>query len=458
VTASTKSNEPVNTAARIARIKGRVVVVGMVGMDLARDAFYRKELDLRLSMSYGPGRYDPEYEEGGHDYPLPHVRWTEQRNLASFLDLVAQGKVTPSKLVTHRFDIADAEQAYALFGSEEPYLGIMLTYPEASGAPTATVRLQNAPSEAAAARIGFIGAGSFAKSVLLPVLKKIPGTSLTTVATATGMSARHVAEKFGFAAASTEAAAVLQDPATDTVVIATRHDTHARFVADALRQGKNIFCEKPLAIDEAGLKMVIDAMARAHGQLVVGFNRRFSPAVVEARQALEGARPLVMLYRVNAGPLPKESWIRSREGGNRIVGEVCHFVDTLMALCGAQPERITAASARGYDDALTVQLTFTDGSIGTIIYSSLGDQSLPKERIEAFAHGRAVIIDDFRRMEIHQGGRRRTKSWSRQDKGHGALLQAFVEAIKSGAASPMRFEDIVAVTRATFEIERAILE
>jgi predicted dehydrogenase/threonine dehydrogenase-like Zn-dependent dehydrogenase len=457
VAASSKSSEPVNTAADLCRMKGRVVIVGMVGLDLARDALYKKELDLRLSMSYGPGRYDPSYEEGGQDYPLAYVRWTEQRNMQAFLELVAERHVTPKALITHRFSIAQADEAYALLQGTEPYLGIMFNYPDQDDAPVRTLQFAPMPKAVGKGVVAFIGAGNFARSVLIPAFKAQERVTLAAIAAATGISATAAAKKFGFARATTDADEVLATPEIDTVVIATRHKLHATLAAQALTRGKHVFCEKPLALDAAGLQTVIEAHSASRVQLCVGFNRRFSPFIRRARETLAGwGAPLVMLYRVNAGMVPKDSWIQTEEGGGRIIGEVCHFVDTMMALCAALPEDIYAIAAKDHTDALSVQISFTDGSIGTIIYSSLGDPSFPKEYLEVFAGGCVVTIDDYHRMTITSRGRTKTYRAFRQDKGHRACVEAFVQSIWEGGTPAISFEELEAVTRATFEIEAAL--
>ncbi len=453
VTASTPSDEPVNAAAAIARLKGRVVLVGMVGMNLKREPFYKKEIDVRLSMSYGPGRYDPAYEEGGHDYPFAYVRWTERRNMQAFLELIADGRVTPKALVTHRFAIGEAERAYALLEGSEPYIGIVLTYPGVGSGPVVR-RVEVAPRKiapkAGTLGIGFIGAGNFAKSVLLPELRKQTGVRLTGVATATGLSGTHAAEKFGFGFATTDAAQILGDSGTDVVFIATRHDTHAPLAIEALAAGKHVFVEKPLAIDQAQLDAAITAAEASDRVLMVGFNRRFAPLIVKAKAALAGrTAPLVMLYRVNAGPVPAESWLHGDEGGGRIIGEVCHFIDTLGFLADALPVERHLVAAKDHADAVSLQLRLADGSIGTIIYTSLGDRSFAKEYIEVFAAGRVITIDDFRRAVFVTDGKRRTERLARQDKGFAEELRQFLASVRGDQPPPIGLEALRATTEAT---------
>jgi len=458
LTASTQSNEPVNIAAEISRLKGRVVIVGLVGMNLDREAFYKRELDLKLSMSYGPGRHDPSYEIAGHDYPLPYVRWTEQRNMEAFLALVADGRVAPARLVTHRFAIRDAELAYGLMERGEPHLAMLLTYANAS-AERAERRIARVPQqvgETDPSTVAFIGFGNYGKGMLLPALRKVAGVKLATVVTSTGLSARHAGEKFGFATIATEPEAAIEDSSVGTVFIVTRHDTHASLAAAALNAGKHVFCEKPLALDDTGLDEVLDAAAASTKVLTVGFNRRFAPSLVSAKAALEPrSGPLVMSYRVNAGAIPADNWVQRDEGGGRIVGEACHFVDALTYLCGSLPMEVSAVAARGHDDAVSILVKFADGSTGAIVYSSLGDAAVAKEYIEIFAAGVVVQLDDFCSLAVARDGKRKT-SKSAQDKGQTALIAAFMDAAKSGEEPPVPLAELEAVTRATFAIEESL--
>ncbi len=457
LTASSKSSEPINIAAEISRLKGRIVVVGLVGMTIDREPFYKRELELKLSMSYGPGRGDPSYEQGGHDYPLPYVRWTEQRNMEAFLALVADGKVTPKRLVTHRFAIAEAERAYELMESGAPHLAILLTYPEAPKGPIErSIRLAPPPPKSDGNRVAFIGLGNYAKGVLLPALKKASKVALTTVVTSTAVSAGHAGEKNGFAVIATDPEAALADPETDTIFIATRHDSHASLAAAALRAGKHVFCEKPLAINAEGLAEAIAATHEAPGILTVGFNRRCAPLLIDAKKALEPrSGPLVMLYRINAGAIPGDSWIQRDEGGGRIVGEVCHFVDALTFLCGSLPIEAQAITARDHADAVSILIRFADGSTGTIVYTSLGDQGVSKEYLEAFAAGRVVQLDDFRRLIITSGGKARVKK-DAQNKGQRELVEEFLAATRGKRPAPISMAEIVAVTETTLAIEESL--
>lgn len=457
ITASSASSDPINNAAEISRLKGRIVVVGMVGMKIDREPFYKRELELKLSMSYGPGRNDPSYELEGHDYPLPYVRWTEQRNMQAFLGLVADGKVTPKPLVTHRFAIADAEQAYGLMQSGESHLAILLNYPGGAERPVERRIARSAPRRSKGdCGIAFIGLGNYAKGVLLPAFRKVGGVNFTTVVTATGISAGHASEKYGFTTIATDPVAAVNDPSTDAVVIATRHDTHAELTSLALRAGKHVFCEKPLAIDAEGLAQVLEAASEAPGLLTVGFNRRFSPLLTKAKAAVQPRTgPLVMLYRVNAGVVAADSWIKHAEGGGRILGEVCHFIDALNFITDSVPVTVQAVAARNHDDALSILLRFADGSIGTIVYSSLGDINAGKEYIELFANNCVVQLDDFHRLTITKNGRGSVRK-NPQDKGQQALVGAFVAAVKGNAMPPMSLDDIASATAVTFAVEEAL--
>jgi len=456
VTASAASSEPLNLSAECCRLKGRVILVGLVGMNIDREIFYKRELDLRLSMSYGPGRHDPSYEVEGHDYPLPYVRWTERRNMEAFLDLVAQGKVTPKALVTHRFAIDDALEAYRMIEAGEKHLAVALTYPRREApidAPPSVASTLNPASGVCA--LGFIGFGNYAKSLLAPAFARIDGVSFARVAAASGLSAAHAAQKFGFAAAADTAQQIFDDASIDAVVVATRHDTHAAYVRSALAAGKHVFVEKPLALSFDELDAVAESARTAPGVLTVGFNRRFAPLLCEMKAAFEPRlAPLVMIYRVNAGEIPASSWIQRREGGGRIVGEMCHFVDALSFLCGAPPTDVQAVAARGRADAVSALLRFADGSTGTIVYSSLGDAGVEKEYVEVFGAGCVARLHDFARLDISRGGRTR-KLRRPQDKGQSGLVRAFVAATR-GAAAPISLSELIAVSEATLLIDEAV--
>ena len=472
ITASTKSNEPVHQAALMCRKRGRIVLVGVVGLELSRADFYEKELSFQVSCSYGPGRYDPSYEEKGHDYPLGFVRWTEQRNFEAVLDVLAEGRLDVAPLVSHRFDIGDAPQAYAVVGGSEPSLGIVLRYAEAAAtqaagtatAPTErTVVLPAAAGSTAAAggapRVSVIGAGNYAGAVLIPAFKAA-GARLARIASAGGASSVHLGRKFGFAEATTDTAALLADAGADAVVVSTRHDTHADYVLRALAAGKHVFVEKPLALRLDELDRIEAAATATPTQLVmVGFNRRFAPQVVKVKELLAGAPgPKTFVMTVNAGAIPAQHWTQDPTvGGGRLVGEGCHFVDLLRFLAGAKIEsfqvaRMAAATA----DTASVTLRFTDGSLGTVLYLANGSKAFPKERLEVFAAGRVLQLDNFRRLTgFGWPGFGKMNLW-RQDKGQAACAAAFVQAVQSDGKSPIALAELLEVGRISIRIEEAL--
>jgi predicted dehydrogenase/threonine dehydrogenase-like Zn-dependent dehydrogenase len=470
ITAATQSDEPIQLAGEISRLKGRVVAVGLVGMNVPRQIYFQRELTLRVSMSYGPGRYDPEYEERGHDYPLPYVRWTEGRNIEAFLDTVAAGSVQTSPLVTHRFGIEEGERAYRLISGEtgEPYLGIVLNYDTerelernvANRSPKSKVQSPKSEREKAeVVRVGLIGAGEYARRMLLPQFKE-SGVEFVSIATASGVTARDVGGRYGFARFVSGAEEVLTDADVNLVVVATRHDTHANLARLALERGLDVFVEKPLALDDAQLDAVLETAARSRGRLTVGFNRRHSPHARAAKEFFAGRRaPLSILYRVNAGRIPRGHWTQDpREGGGRVVGEVCHFVDFMHFLTGSLVERVHAEAVSSDDvqalddDSIFITLKFADGSNGAIAYLAEGDRALPKERIEIFGAGSAFVIEDFRSASAFRDGRETRTRLRAQDKGQSEQARAVCAALLEGDAAPIPLEQLAATTRATFRI------
>jgi polar amino acid transport system substrate-binding protein len=456
ITAATDSNQPIEFAAGVSRLKGRVIVVGMTGLDIPRQPFFSRELKLVISMSYGPGRYDPEYEEKGHDYPLPYVRWTEKRNIESFIDLIAEKKVNVERLTSHRFRIEDAERAYQLISGDvsEPYLGVVLNYdPDADVTRRIALGAKPAirPSEGSI-RLGVIGAGGYVPQMLLPHFKTA-GVEFRSIATASGISAHDVGKRFGFAYAVSSADEVLDDSDVNLVVIGTRHDLHAELACKALEQNKDVFVEKPLALNDQQLAAVLAAASQSTGRLMVGFNRRFSPPARQAREFFANREtPLSILYRVNAGHLPKEHWAHDPdEGGGRIVAEVCHFVDLMQFLTGAPPvsvfaESVSAKSPRIIDaDSVFITLRFADGSNGAIAYLSEGDKALAKERVEIFGDGKSFVIDDFRVGKM-------------QDKGQETQVRRVCAALREGGPAPISLDELAATTRATFRMLDSLCE
>lgn len=468
IAAATKSNEPVELAAEVARDRAKIVVLGQVSMDLPRNSFYAKELELRLARSYGPGRYDPQYEEKGNDYPIGYVRWTERRNMEAFLDLLAEGRVSVQSLTTHRFSIDQALQAYELIlaGRQKSGFrcGVILEYPQAEASPATTIIARRAePVAADQLGVAFIGAGSFARGVLLPIIRRARGVQLTGVATATGASAKSALEQFGFAYATTDYEQILEDPKTHCVFIATRHNLHARLAAEALRRRKAVFVEKPLAMTEEELREVLKAARESGSVLFVGFNRRFAPLARQVKALFcERASPMALLYRVNAGPLPAEHWsLDASEGGGRIIGEVCHFIDFAQYMTDSLPGSVFAISVRreqsgaALDDSAAITISMRDGSIASILYAAGGDARAAKEKIEIFHGGRIATIDDFRSGQITCGGREERIGRGTQDKGHADEVAAFFEAVRGGRP-PVSLESLAATTLTTFAIIESI--
>jgi predicted dehydrogenase/threonine dehydrogenase-like Zn-dependent dehydrogenase len=468
VCAAAKSSAPLARAAALARLKGRVVVVGDVGMELDRRAFFEKEIELVVSRSYGPGRYDPAYEARGVDYPLPYVRWTEQRNMQSFLELLGRGSVRVAPLVTHRFPIAQAESAYRIVTGEapEPAIAILLEYEGSAELPSRVdLPAAKAPKLAGPLRLGVIGAGQFAKAVLLPAFAAHKQVQIDAVATSSGLTAGDVGRRYGARFCTSNAAEIIADPAIDAVLIATRHDQHAPLAASALRAGKAVFVEKPLAIALDPLLDVLEAVRESSAaRLFVGYNRRFSPFAAKCREFFAGrAGPLLIHYRVNAGSLPPDHWaLDPRQGGGRILGEVCHFVDFLCALTSALPQRIFAESLPGRGrppldrDSVSVVLRMSDGSVGTIQYVADGDPSVAKEYVEVFGGQRAAILDNYKTLTLHRDGKTTTHRQLHQAKGHAEEIAAFVAAVLDGTPMPIDMETLVAVTQTTLLIHASL--
>jgi predicted dehydrogenase len=471
ITAETQSSDPVNFAAEIVRDRGVVVAVGMVGMDIERRLYYEKELDFRVSRSYGPGRYDAAYEQKGRDYPIGYVRWTETRNMVEFLELLNDGKLDLKSLITHRFPIDRAHGAYDLITRRtgEQFLGVLITYPEQPN-QSQTLELAgrgDGSRTISPVAIGLLGAGSFAASTLLPAFKQVSGVEFVGVCNATGVRGRHAAEKFGFRYCTTDEKEILNDARISTVVIATRHYLHARQVIAALNAGKRVFCEKPLCLSEEELADIVRSYTRSTTTqqpfLMVGFNRRFAPLALRMKAFLSNIHePLAMHYRVNAGYLPPDHWVHDPEqGGGRILGEVCHFVDFLMFLAGSFPVEVQASSLANpgqySGDNVFVSLRFANASQGTIGYLANGDKSFSKERVEVFGGGAVAVLEDFRRLELVRHGKTQTmRTRWRQDKGHRGECEALANAIRTGQAASVPFDQIVGATLATLRIQDSL--
>lgn len=465
ITASTKSNDPVTQAARMCRKRGRIILVGVIGLELNRADFYEKELSFQVSCSYGPGRYDPNYEDNGQDYPLGFVRWTEQRNFEAVLDMLASGQLDVKPLITHRFAFEDAPKAYEALTADKSGLGILLQYtsPAAARSVSSVTLTSGARFDAQRPVLGFVGAGNYASRMLIPAFKEA-GAQFHTIVTAGGINGVIHGEKAGFAEASTDVAAMLSNSTINTVAIVTRHDTHARFVAQALQAGKNVFVEKPLAIHHAELVDVQAAYTVAHlsghgPQLMVGFNRRFSPQVQKMKALLQAVKePKSFIMTMNAGAIPANHWTQDNAvGGGRIIGEACHFIDLMRFLAGSPIVSIQArrmGDTPGVtitEDKASITLGFEDGSFGTILYLANGAASFPKERVEVFAAGRVLQLDNFRKLKGYGWpGFNKLNLW-KQDKGQNACAAAFLQAVEKGVPA-IPPEEIFEVARVTIDV------
>ncbi len=466
ICADTSSSDPVELAGVIARDKGRVVATGAVGLTIPRKIYFEKELSFINSRSYGPGRYDPSYEENGVDYPIGYVRWTEGRNFEAVLNMMADGRLQVQPLITHRFPIAKAVTAYEIITGKkkENFLGVLLTYESAmSDARSARIGFRKSTvPRASHIAVGVLGAGLYANAVLLPVIKKIPDIDLIGIASSGGLHAQHAAKKFGFAYAASSDDEILNDPNINTVAVLTRHDTHAELAVKALKAGKNVFVEKPVAVDGKQLTAIIKALSTTdHHLLTVGYNRRFAPLARRlAAHFAHRVEALYMHYRVNAGYIPLNHWTQDPHlGGGRIIGEACHFIDFLTFLVGTPPVTVTAHAlpdgGKYREDNVSMTFTFSDGSIGVVDYLANGDKSFPKERVEVFCGGKIAVLDDFRALELVSDGNRKTTR-SALDKGWRDEWLAFSKSIREGGGPPIPYEQLIGVTRAAFAAVESI--
>jgi predicted dehydrogenase/threonine dehydrogenase-like Zn-dependent dehydrogenase len=466
VTASTKSNEPMHQAALMSRKRGRIVLVGVTGLELSRDDFFKKELTFQVSASYGPGRYDPNYEEKGQDYPVGFVRWTEQRNFEAVLDMIADGRLDVRPLISHRFSIGEAEKAYELVGGVGSSLGILLSYPGLEISPSSrtvslkTTQVSRPLVDSGRAAVSFVGSGNYATAVLIPAFQEA-GALLRSVASSAGVSGVHTGRKYGFEESTTDTSRLFRDEVTKAVVISTRHDSHAHFVLQALRGSKHVFVEKPLCLTLPELTEIeatyaeISMVSTEAPIVMVGFNRRFSPQVQKVKQLLNGViGPKAFVMTVNAGAIPADHWTQDLQvGGGRIIGEACHFIDLLRFLAGVTLtswHRLSMESPT--QDTVCLQLGFADGSVGTVHYFSNGSKAFPKERLEVFAAGRVLQLDNYRKLTGYGWpGFSKMNLW-RQDKGQKACAKAFVQAIEGRAPPPIPFEEILEVSRVSIEL------
>jgi len=471
VTAATDSNEPIDLAASSVRKKGKVILVGVVGLNLSRKQWYSSEAEFSVSCSYGPGRYDPEYEDRGNDYPLAYVCWTEQRNIQSFLNMVGHGKIDLHPLITHRFRVEEAKKAYEVIEKgEELYLGIVLNY---QGSLKKTVEKRRIELRANEKKgnigIGVLGSGKFARMILLPAIIKTGKFRPRIIASQSGFTATHSGERLGFEAAASDEEEVFKDPVVDAVFVITRHDLHASQVVKAIKAGKHVFTEKPLAITIEEIASIEEALVEAGEKaslLTVGFNRRFSPAAKAVKEHFGNVvSPLTISIRFNAGEIPPDHWTQNmEEGGGRIIGEACHAIDLATYLAGSPPTRVFAESIGGRnapkitDDQVFITLRHANGSVSSVAYLAGGDKSFPKERVEVFGGGRVAVIDDFRSVTLVANGKtKRKKGWS-QDKGHRAEIKAFSTALNEGSEAPISWDDIKSVSIASIMAVRSLRE
>ncbi len=465
ICADTSSNDPIELAGVIARDRAKVVATGAVGLNIPRKIYYEKELAFINSRSCGPGRYDSNYEENGNDYPIGYIRWTEGRNFQSVVDLISGGKLKVTPLISHRFPIEDGEQAYEIITGKkkESFLGVLLKYPDSEWKvesrsihfPLST-RAKNAT-----VKLGVLGAGLYANATLLPVIKNNKDFELVGIASSGGLHAQHSGKKFGFQYATSSEDEIINDKNINTVAILTRHDSHSELVIKALKAGKHVFVEKPLAITSKQLEQITKTLSTHHSLLTVGFNRRFSPLAKSLSSFfLNRNESLHAHYRINAGYLPSNHWTQDEQlGGGRIIGEVCHFIDMLTFLVGAAPVSVSAHAlpnnGKYREDNVSMTFTFPDGSLGVVDYLANGDKSSPKERLEVFCEGMIAVLDDYVSLTTVKDGKKKVESMA-QDKGWKAEMSAFAESIKSGVGAPIPYEQLIGVTKSTFAAVESI--
>lgn len=457
ITASTSSNQPLELAIDLLRKKGKVIIVGAVSMNIAREVFYKKELEFRIATSYGPGRYDPLYEEVGLDYPLGYVRWTENRNMEAIVELLSSNKLDFHSLTSHTFSINDAKKAYELITGENPekYLGIVLNYSSRDAKYIQRVDFKKDFTRKNKIGIGIIGTGTFAQNYLLPAIKQTD-CDFIGISDSSSLLSKNVSAKFGFKTAYSDGLELIENPEINLVFCASRHDSHFKFVNAALNAGKAVYVEKPLAVNQTELDEIESNINKSGGQLMVGFNRRFSESFVNIKKFFEQRKmPMNMIYRVNAGQIPKNHWVQQPEQGGRIIGEACHFIDTLSFLCNSLPVEVFAQSVSSpsselsNNDNVSINIKFADGSIGTIIYSSAGDSSLPKEYCEVFSEGKSATMNNFKEVILYRNNRSKILKLD-GDKGIRNEIKLVVDAIKNGTQMPISPEELFATTKTTF--------
>ena len=465
ICADTPSNDPVELAGVIARDRAKVVATGAVGLNFPRKIYYEKEISFINSRSYGPGRYDSNYEENGNDYPIGYIRWTEGRNFQAVVDLMASGKLKVTPLISHRFDIIEGVKAYEVITGKrkEPFLGVVLKYPEEKMKEERKIVFPSiAHRSSSVVKLGVLGAGLYANATLLPVLKDNKDYELIGIASSGGLHAQHSGKKFGFQYATSSEDEIINDPKINTVAILTRHDTHADLAIKALKAGKHVFVEKPLAINSNQLSVVSKQLLKTdHCLLTTGFNRRFSPLARSLKSQLASLQePKYLHYRVNAGFIPANHWTQDEAiGGGRIIGEACHFIDTLTFLVGALPVKVSAQAlpnnGKYREDNVSMTFTFADGSIGVVDYLANGDKSMPKERLEVFCGGMVAVLDDYVSLSVVKDGKRKEEKGA-QDKGWRGEMAAFAEAVQGKGEAPIPYGQIIAVTKSTFAAVESI--
>ena len=459
ICADTSSNDPVELAGLLARDRARVVATGAVGLTIPRKIYYDKEISFINSRSYGPGRYDVNYEEDGQDYPLGYIRWTQGRNFESVVDLMSKGKLKVKPLITHRFPIEKATQAYDVITGKkkEPFLGVLLTYPEGKTKEERKIAFSSIVQRPSSiVNLGVLGAGLFANAVLLPAIKKIGDIELVGIASSGGLHAQHSGKKFGFRYATSDDDEIINDPNINTVAILTRHDSHAELLIKALKAGKHVFVEKPLAVNSAQLSAISQQLkVKSQSLLTVGFNRRFAPLARLLKSSIVNRQSSIYAhYRINAGPIPLNHWTQDPQiGGGRIVGEACHFIDFITFLVGAPPSSVTAHTLpdnnQYREDNVSMTFTFPDGSIGVVDYLANGDKSFPKERVEVFCDGQVAVLDDFVSLQISRAGKMKEEK-ATQDKGWLNEWKVFAKTIREGGEPPIPYEQLIGVTKSTF--------
>ena len=470
ICADTNSNDPIELAGELSRDRGSVVAVGAVGLEIPRKMYYEKEININISRSYGPGRYDVNYEEFGEDYPIGYVRWTEGRNLQAIIDLLEIEKINVKPLITHRFDIGDGVRAYETITgkNEEKFLGVVLNYPimdELEVERKVVFSKKQESSPASVVKLGILGAGLFANAIFLPIIHKSENVQKLGICSAKGLNARQLGKKFHFDFATTDEKEIINNKDINTVVILTRHNDHAHQVINSLKENKHVYCEKPLALKYEELELIKETYSQSNAKLVVGFNRRFAPLIQKTKEILmQSTEPKRIYYRVNAGFLPLNHWLHNPLiGGGRIVGEGCHFIDLCIFLAGTTPKAVQTIGlpnqGKYNNDNVVIQLFFEDGSIATVDYLANGDKSIEKEYIEIFTSGMIIQLHDFRRLVISSNGRKsEISNQLKQDKGHQNSWKAFLESIQSGKASPISFEELYVSSATTFYANESLMK